>query len=87
MVRATLGILGAITMLFIGIVAVSTAAQQSESRAMNSTNGGAEAWNATTGIVEGVGQAAGPAVVYGGIAAIILIVCGLLVMASRSGGR
>lgn len=86
MVRSTLGILGAITMLFIGLIAISTAAQQSESVAMNSTNGGAEAWNATTGVVEGVGQAAGPAVVYGGVAAVILIALGLLYV-STAGAR
>lgn len=86
MVRSTLGILGGITMLFIGVIAVSQAAQQSESTAMNSTNGGAAAWNATTGVVEGLGQAAGPAVVYGGVAAVILIACGLL-YAATAGAR
>lgn len=84
--RATVGILVAIPMAFIGFIAMSLAADSSESAAMNTSAGG-DAWNATTAVVDGLGQAAGPGLVWMGIAAIILIACGLLYMAVPGGGR
>lgn len=83
--RASVAILGGISMLFVGFIAVSTAAQSSESNALSSGNNSADAYNATEQVFNGLGQAMGPGVVWMGIAAIILISLGYLVVASNSG--
>lgn len=83
--RATLAVLLSIVLFFIGLIAVSNAAQSSKDTAMNSSQASADAWNATTGVWDGLGQTAGPAVAIAGIAAVVLISLGFLVTAGRSG--
>jgi len=82
MLRATVGILGAITMAFVGFIALSRAADESRAEAMNSTAGG-DAYNATTGVLDGVGQALAPGLVWMGVAAVVLIALGLLYTSTR----
>ena len=84
--RATVGILGGISVLFVGFMGLAEQAGQTEDAAVtNGTNSSAEAFNATTEVFGGLGQAAGPGIVWMGIAAVILIALGFLVVAGNSG--
>jgi len=83
--RASVAILGGISMLFVGFIAVSNAAQSSESNAMNSSQNAQDAYNATEGVFNGLGQAMAPGVVWMGVAAFIMISLGYLYLASQSG--
>lgn len=77
----------AVSMLVVGITALSESAQQTRDAAVvNGTNSSAMAWNTTTNVVDGLGQAAAPGVVWMGVAAIVLVALGILVSAS-GGGR
>lgn len=82
--RTTVGVGLGVVILFIGTIALSEGAQQSEATAMNSSSG-AEAWNVSTEVFNGIGQVAGPGVVWMGVAAIVLVSLGILVTAGRSG--
>lgn len=84
--RATTAILGSIVMLFLGFFGLSYAAENVQTQALNGTNQSAAAYNTTTAITDGLGQAFAPAVVWMGVAAIILIALGYLVFAT-SGSR
>jgi hypothetical protein len=84
--RSIIGILGGIVTLFVGYLGLSEAAQQSQDAAVtNGTNASASAYNATNAVVDGIGQAASPAVVWMGIGAIILVALAVLVTAGSSG--
>ena len=86
-VRASMALLGGVVVLFLGWQALGTAAEGSYAPAVtNGTNESAAAWNMTTGVFEGIGAAASPAIVWGGVAAFILLALGLLV-AVQGGGR
>jgi len=85
--RASMGLLGAVVVLFVGWQALGTAADQAYAPAVtNGTNDSAAVWNMSTGIFEGIGATASPAIVWGGVAAFILLALGLLV-AVQGGGR
>lgn len=83
--RTTVAVLLAITILFVGFTAVSESAQQTEQIALN--NSGGDAWNLSTDVYGGIGEAGSSALVYGGIGAIVLVSLGVLVAAGNSGGR
>jgi len=83
--RSSVAILGGISMLFVGIIAVSMAAQSSESNALNSSENAGQAYNATEGVFNGLGQAMGPGIVWMGVGAFVLISLGYLVYAAQSG--
>ena len=84
--RSSIGILGGISILFVGFYGLSEQAQQTEDVAVaNGTNSTASAFNSTTEVFGGIGQAFGPGVVWMGIAAVILIVLGFLLAAGNSG--
>lgn len=84
--RSVVAILGSIVLLFVGYQAMAEGASQSKDAAVtNGTNSSQAAWNMSTGVFDGVGQAAGPAVVWMGIGAFILICLGFLVYAGSSG--
>lgn len=88
--RASVALLGGIVVLFTGWQFLGQAADQSRDAAVtNGTNGSAAAYNMSTGIYEGVGAAAPGMVVWGGVAAVVLISCGLLLRGAhgRGGGR
>jgi len=72
-------------MLFVGFIALSNAAQDVEPTALNGTNASATAYNTTEGIINGLGQAMSPAVVFGGVGAFVVVVLGYLVVAGNSG--
>lgn len=80
-----MAILGGISMLFVGVIAISNAAQSSEQNAMNSSQNAQDAYNATEGVFNGLGQAMGPGIVWMGVAAFVLISLGYLVYAAQSG--
>lgn len=82
--RTIVGVGLAVGMTFIGAIALSEAAQQSEQTATN-TSAGADAWNVSVDVFGGIGQAAAPAIVWMGVAAIVLVAVGLLVMAGNNG--
>jgi len=84
--RSLMAVLGGIVFLVIGVFSISTIANSTRDVAVqNGTNESAEAYNATTGVFEGITQTAGPAIVWGGIAAIVLVALGFLVYAGQSG--
>lgn len=83
--RTVISILGGISMLVVGFFALSEMSTNVQETALNGTNGTQDAFNATNGVFEGIGQAAGPGVVWMGIAAVILVFLGFLVYAGRSG--
>lgn len=82
--RVTVAVGLGVLMMFIGVSALSQSAQQAEPTAMNSSGGG-DAYNLSTEVFDGIGQAAGPGVVFMGVAAIVLVALGVLVAAGRSG--
>lgn len=84
--RSSVGVLGGITVLFVGVYGLSEAASQTRDPAVtNGTNSTASAWNSTTAVLDGVGQAFSPALVWMGVAAIVLIALGFLIAAGNSG--
>ena len=86
--RASVAILGGISILFVGVIAISNGAQEAYDPAVtNGTNETAAAYNATEGVFEGITTAGGDAVVWMGVAAFILIALGLLYMAVPGRGR
>jgi hypothetical protein len=72
-------------MLVVGLIAVSNAAESSESNAMNSSQNAQDAYNATEGVFDGIGQAMGPGIAMMGIAAFVLISLAFLYAAMKSG--
>jgi len=84
--RTVLGVLGSITLLVVGVFALSEQAQQVQDVAVkNGTNATQSAYNTTTTVFEGVTQAAGPGIVWMGVTAIVLVALGFLVYAGASG--
>jgi hypothetical protein len=83
--RSSVAILGGIMMLVVGIIGLSNAAESAESNALNSGNNSAEAYNATEGVFNGLGQAMGPGVAMMGIAAFVLIALAYLYASMQSG--
>lgn len=84
--RTSVGLLGGVIMLFVGIRGLSLAGQRSQDHAYNSSNASAEAWNTTDAVFSGIGEGA-----FGGwaliaIAAFLLIAVALTLTAARSGG-
>lgn len=75
----------AISVLFVGLTAVSESAQQTQPT-LSTTNAN-ESFDLATGVFGGVGQAGGQALVWMGIGSIVVVSLGLLVAAGRGGGR
>lgn len=84
--RTTVAIAIAVSVLFLGVTAMSQAAQDAESTGLNASDGGA-AYNTSVELFTGLGTVGGQAVVYGGVAAIVLGSIGLLWLAGNSRGR
>jgi hypothetical protein len=74
-----------ISVLFVGVFAISESAQQAkpalDSPAANSS------YQMGVDVFGGMTQGGGQAVVWGGIAAVVLVALGFLVYAGSSGGR
>jgi len=86
--RASVGILGGIVILFIGYIGLSYNAQDVKDAAVaNGTNSSAEAYNTTTGILGGIGQGGAPGIVWFGVAGFVLVALGLAARAASGGGR
>lgn len=85
--RTSVALLGGIVILFVGWQALGTAADNSEQAAQNGTNSSSAAWNMSESIYSGLGEAAGPAIVWMGVGAFVLVSCGVLVVAAGGGGR
>jgi len=84
--RASIGILGGISILFIGFYGLSEQASQTRDAAVaNGTNSSASAFNSTSAVFDGLGQAFAPGLVWMGVAAVILIALGFLLAAGNSG--
>ena len=73
-------------MLVVGVFALSQASQQAAPAAANSSNDTQAALDTANQVFGGFIEAAGPGVVWMGIAAVVLIALGMLV-ASMGGGR
>jgi hypothetical protein len=81
--RTVVAALGGIVILFVGVFAMSESAQQAQP-ALNTTAAN-ESYAAAEQVFGGVAGSGGQAVVWGGIAAVVLIGLGFLLMAGRSG--
>jgi hypothetical protein len=85
--RVTVALLGSITLFFVGGFAIAEAASQSYDPAVvNGTNATAAAWNTTEGVMSGVLTAGSGAVVWAGVAAVVMVALLWLVL-SFGGGR
>jgi len=83
-IRTSVASLLSITILFVGIFAVSESAQQHQS-GVNST-AAENASSMADGVFNGVFQA-GQGIVWFGVAAVVVVALGFLVAAGASGGR
>lgn len=83
--RTTVAALGAITILFVGLTGVSESAQQVKPT-LNSTTAN-QTYNMSVGVFGGVSEGTATALPWFGVAAIVLVALGLLVVAGKSGGR
>lgn len=84
--RTVGAVLIGIATLALGFTAISFQAQSVQDTAVtNGSNQSAAAYNATTGIVEVVGSAISPLVLYGGVAALAFIVIGLVAVYGSRG--
>lgn len=81
--RVTIAVVTAVSVLFVGVIAISESAQQTKP-ALNSTAAN-ESYAAAEGIFGGVIQGGGSGIVLFGVAAIVVVGVGLLVTAGRSG--
>ena len=84
--RTSVGLLGGVIMLFVGLRGLSLAGQRSQDHAYNSSNASAEAWNTTSQIFSGVGEGAFGGWALMAIAAFLLIATATALTAARSGG-
>jgi len=82
--RASIAALGSISILFVGVVAISESAQQADPEV--SSQAGNESFQLATDVFGGIGQA-GVGIVWFGVAAVVLIALGMLVVAGQQGGR
>lgn len=86
--RVSVALLGGITILFVGFYALNEGASQAHDPAVtNGTNESAAVYNTSVGIFDALGQAAGPGIIWAGVAAFILVALGFLVLANPGGGR
>lgn len=86
--RKSIGLLGGIVVLFIGIVGIGRSADLAYAPAVtNGSNESAAAYNMSVGIFEGVGATASPAIVWAGVAAFVVLALALLVAVGSGGGR
>jgi hypothetical protein len=81
--RTVVAALGGITVLFVGVIAMSESAQQAEP-ALN-TAAANESYAAAEQVFGGVAGGGGQAVVWAGIGAVVLVALGFLLVAGRSG--
>jgi len=84
--RTSVGLLGGVIMLFVGIRGLSLAGQRSKDHAYSSSNASAEAWNTTDAIFSGVGEGAFGGWALAALAAFFLVAVALTLTAARSGG-
>lgn len=83
-IRTSVASLLSITVLFVGVFAVSESAQQHESGINSSAAENAS--NMADGVFNGLFQA-GQGIVWFGVAAVVCVALGYLVVAGASGGR
>lgn len=82
--RTTVATLLSISVLFVGVIAISESAQQTKPT-LNSSAANTS-YNVSVDVLTGLGQA-GIGIVWFGIAAVVLVSLGLLVVAGGTGGR
>lgn len=85
--RASVAVVSSVSMLVVGVFAWSQASQQAAPTVANSSNDTQAAANAADQVFAGFLEAAGPAVVWMGIAAVVLVSLGILVSVYSGGGR
>lgn len=86
--RTVIAVGVAVCMVFIGFHALGTQAQLSEDAAVeNGTNDSEAVWNMTTELYGGGGTALAPALVWMGVAAVVLVSLGVLLTVAPGGGR
>lgn len=83
--RTIVAVVMSTTFLFIGGYAISYQAQETQPT-LNSTRAN-ETFNVSLDVFEGVTSAGGMGIVWFGVAAVLLVALGFLVVAAQSGGR
>jgi len=80
--RSVVGLLGGVVILFIGFQAFNQAAVNTRDTAVvNGTNSSAAAWNMTTGVLQGSGQA-GSGIVFAAVGGVVIVALGVLVFSN-----
>lgn len=82
--RVTVAVMTAISVLFVGVYAMSEAAQQAEPSTQSTAAN--QSYNMSVDVFTGISQGGGQGIVYFGVAAIVLVSLGFLVYAGASGG-
>jgi len=85
--RAIVAVVASASMAVVGVFALSQASQQAAPTVANSSNDTQAAADAANQVFGGLLQAAGPGLVWMGIAAVVLISLGILVGVYQGGGR
>jgi len=85
--RASVAVVASVSMAVVGVFAVSQASQQAAPTVANSSNDTQAAADAANQVFGGLFQGLSPALVFMGIAAIVVISLGILVGVYRGGGR
>lgn len=83
--RTVVAVVMLVSVLFVGVVAMSESAQQVEPEI--NTTAGNQSYDVAHEVFSGTVQSGGVGVVWFGIAAVVLVALGWLVGASRGGGR
>jgi len=84
--RSSVAILLGIVIMVVGVFGISQAGQDVKDQAVtNGTNATQDAYNVSTEVFGGLSEAAAPGVIWFGVAAIVVIALGYLVVAGKSG--
>ena len=86
--RASIGLLGGVVMLFVGWQALGMAATSAEQSVVNnSTQAAQDAYNMSEGIIGGLGEGGMQVLGIAAPAVFVLLALGVLLVAARGGGR
>lgn len=85
--RASIAVAGSVSMVVVGVFAVSQASQQAQPVVNNSSNDTQAAADAANQVFGGLFTGLSPALVFMGVAALVVISLGILVATYQGGGR
>ena len=85
--RTSVAAVMSISVLFVGVFAISESAQQSKQTALGGSQASSNAYNTGVSVFDGVVQGGGTGIVWFGVAAVVIVALGALVFAGSGGGR